>query len=186
MATELQIVNRALRLLGDDPLTEAEWAAQTLRRAQLAYEYLEEARRNTLTEYPWDFATVYTTLTADAEAPAWGYDYRYAIPALSLRVIQTEGDTTFRRSASWLLSNESSLNVTYIEDVTDFSLFPEHLAAAVAAQLALKLCEGDTGKGDLFRRLGEIYQHELTRAKAIEGHEGTPRVTYSSTLAEDR
>lgn len=186
MATELQIVNRALRLLGDDPLTDAEWAAQTLRRAQLAYEYLDEARRVTLTEYPWDFATVYVALTADPVAPPWGYDYRYAVPGTALRVLQTEGDTTHRRVASWIYSNETPLNITYIENVLDLTTFPEHLASAVAAQLALKLCEGDTGKAELFKRIGEIYQHELTRAKAIEGHEGTPPTRYSSTLAENR
>jgi hypothetical protein len=186
MATELEVVNQALRLLGDDPLTQAEWAAQTLRRAQLAYQYLTSARKTTLTEYPWDFATVYDTLDPDAVAPPWGYTYRYEYPALALRVLITEDDTTFKRVGPWLYSNEATLNISYIEDVTDWTLFPEHFASAVAAALALKMCEGDTGKGELWKRLTDMYRHELTLAKAIEGHEGRPPTEYTSTLVEDR
>lgn len=186
MATELQIVNMALRMLGDDPLTQAEYDSQLLRRATLAAQYLPTTRDVLVSSYPWNFATVRTTLTADVLTPDWGYDYRFAVPALCLRVLEVNGDTNFEREASYLLSDETTLEIKYLEQILDYTLFPPWFAATLAAALAIDMCQADTGRTDILKTVEEIYAMRIQRAQGFDGQEGTPPRDYTSQMAWDR
>jgi hypothetical protein len=57
--TAVDIVNQALRNLGDDPISSL---GDTTRRAQIANQFYATVRDATLTEHPWNFAMVRTEL----------------------------------------------------------------------------------------------------------------------------
>ncbi len=67
---ELDVVNMALRMLGDDALTSAEYAAATIRRAAIADEFYDTTLDATLAEHPWNFATKRATLYSYTEPAA--------------------------------------------------------------------------------------------------------------------
>ena len=58
------IKNMALRMLGDDTCTDAEFTAGTLRRAQIANEFYAQALYTVQAEHPWNFNTKRATLYA--------------------------------------------------------------------------------------------------------------------------
>jgi len=66
------VVNMALRMLGDDSITSAEFTAATLRRAAIANEFWLTTLYATEGEHPWNFNTKRATLLA------------YTLPAATL------------------------------------------------------------------------------------------------------
>jgi len=75
----VDIVNQALMMLGDDPLTSAQLTANTVRRAIIANQFYSTVRDATLFEHPWNFATKRTIL------------YAYELPAFSLTFAAATG-----------------------------------------------------------------------------------------------
>lgn len=69
---KVDIVNMALRMLGDDSVTSAELTAGTIRRAAIANQFYDTARDSTLVEHPWNCATKRAIL------------YAYTLPAATL------------------------------------------------------------------------------------------------------
>src|SRR5262245_55252202 len=66
------IANMALRQVGDESVTTAELAANTVRRAQIINEFFETVRDAALHEHPWNCATKRASL------------YAYTTPAATL------------------------------------------------------------------------------------------------------
>jgi hypothetical protein len=75
----VDIVNQALMMLGDDPLTSAQLTANTVRRAIIANQFYSTVRDATLFEHPWNFATKRTIL------------YAYELPAETLTLAAQTG-----------------------------------------------------------------------------------------------
>ncbi len=65
--THTDIKNMALRMVGDDSCTAAEYTTGTIRRAAIMNEYYVTVREATLAEHPWNFATARDVLYAYSE-----------------------------------------------------------------------------------------------------------------------
>ena len=177
MASEVQIVNRALRLLRVDQISslgegtgQANWAADTY----------PDARDALVAEYPWNFAMARDSLPALTDAPAWGYDYAYQLPADCLRLWSIQGEpecevAPYKIEGRRIVTDGAApLKILYIrkiENPGEFSpLFIEALVVKLAAEGAFRF----TGSVAREQAMVELYREKVAMARRYDAQEGTP------------
>lgn len=184
MTTEVSIANRALQILGADPiisLTENNKRARVLRVAFDPVRDAELQRRN------WRFSIKRTTLAALADTPDSGFAYQYQVPTDYLRLL-TGGDLIPLANLSDYVSTPSALyavegdriltdvgaplSIRYVARISDTSKFSASFAESLAARLAWECCDAITqsdSKQQLAERRYMIAMREARRANAFEG-----------------
>lgn len=184
MATEIGICNSALLKLGADRITSL---SENRRPAILCNEQYPKMRQEVLADHPWNFALKRVELATLDTTPAFEFDYALQLPADCLRVLKLDHPTLdFRVEGRSLLVNETSVNIKYIYDVTDASvfspLFAEALAARLAADLAYPLVQSNT----LHEQMMVYYEKLLRKAKAADAQEGKAEPLMYNTFLNAR
>ena len=189
MASEVSICNRALRVLGVQPISALGEDSKAGAWAQQTY---ADARDALLAEYPWNFAIKREALAASVSEPVWGYAYLYALPADCLRVLAVEGepesytDPYKIEGRSIATDAAAPLNIRYIARVTDpaqfFPLFVEALAARLAAEGAFHF----TGSTAREAQLAERYRELVANARRYDAQEGTAEGLVASDWLDAR
>lgn len=138
MASKVEIINRALDLLGADIIEDPEQDIENARIMNRAYDIVRKAL---LRKYNWNCAKVRVQLAPDASAPAFDYDAQFTVPADCLRPL-------FPKRSDWkmegrkILTNEgTTLNLIYIKDITDETEMDSCLVDVFACELAVGVCE---------------------------------------------
>lgn len=113
-------------------------------------------RKAAISAHPWTFTIKRASLTSvDLGAtPTWGFTYAYVLPGdyLTLWEIQDErinNDMDFKVEAGNLLINESSVNIKYISDEEDVTIFHPVFDEYLALSMAIKLCYSMTQNSGL-------------------------------------
>lgn len=183
MTNEVSIANRALQILGDNPILSLSEDNKRARVLRVAFEPVRDAeidRRN------WRFAIKRVSIAALAETPDSDYAYQYRVPNDYLRLL-TGGDlipladlTDYRSAPSALWSIEGDriltdvgapLSIRYIARITDASKFSASFAEALSARLAWECCDAITqsdSKQQLCERRYTMAIREARRANAFE------------------
>jgi hypothetical protein len=176
MPSVVDICNKALDKLGHGPITSLEDGTKS---ANLCNRNWSLIRDEVLREHPWNFAVKRAALAASTETPAWGFAYKFPIPADSLRILEVRDLSTgeYQVESGHILANDSVLYVRYIRKATDPNEYDIHFVEAAAARLAHELCEPLTQKSANDRKLyWTIYQEALIAAKRTDGQENPPQV----------
>ncbi len=139
--TALDICNLALAKLGEAPLPAIDRNASTA--ARLCYMHYHPARREVLVANRWTFAQQTATLSS-AEAPPAAtatatQQLSHTLPQNCLRVLQVSSPSWVLRGRS-IFCPQAHINVLYIADVEDPSLFDPLFTEALCTLLACKLC----------------------------------------------
>ena len=160
--TNYDIASRALALLGEPPITSFSGGDTEDKVGQI----YETSVLYALSMREWNFATVKALLnTNDTSAPAHGWDYAYALPALgTTRVGQPIGfyanmDTgaprvsDFEISQEWVYTNRTEIAVEYVSRISEDKwpgFFVRFMIEVLAADLALPITE-NASKADYHR-----------------------------------
>lgn len=183
MASEVSICNRALQILGADPITALSESNDRSRALTIAYSAVRDAeleRRN------WRFAIKRDSLAALADTPIADYAYQYQVPNDFLRLIHG-GDlvpypntSDYRGSSDALWSREGDriltdlgapLSIRYIAKITDVSMyspsFCEALAARIAVEIAERLTQSSSKKADAMAAYKQAIR-EATKSNAFD------------------
>ena len=168
---DLKVVNRALNLLGVEPIASLADSSKTPR---IMSALLEDTRKVVLNEFPWSFAVRIDPLGASSPGIG-GYLYRYAYPGEALNVCRVYSDKDFRGIAEFRVLNGGSGNVIatnvasgkveYIADVARLDLWPRQILECLATRLASDAAVQLTGSGQMMSALLEKYMM-LARAAA--------------------
>lgn len=196
MATsEVQIVNVALTILGEDPiasLTDATTAARVANRI------FAPQRDALLRSHPWNFATKRATLAQLAEAPAFGFAYQYALPndyifVQSLNDNDQSEDVGDRYKVEMsaagqrvLVTDEGTAQIRYTARVTDPTQFDALFDVALAQKLAAELADtltNSTTKADFHEKK---FSNRLGEARVMDGQEGSSDVSADNSLIDCR
>lgn len=144
MASDNDIVNQGLSLVGGDLREDYTDTSDTSTEATLARLFFETARDAVLESRDWPFATDRDLLdTPSVTAPVCEYDNQFAIPSDCLRVLRISLDGTFEDQVTWvregdnILVNAEEIYIKYIKQITDSTKFPNTFVHAVAAYLAV-------------------------------------------------
>lgn len=177
MASEVSIANRALALVGDEPialLTDAN------KRARACAALWPEIRDEVLRDHPWNSTSRRAQLAALATAPLFGWDLQYAWPADAVRIFSVNDDLWSQR-VGWaiegrvILTNWTApIDVVYGIDETDVNLFDAQLRAALAYRLASQLAMPLTQNEGLAERLEARYERMKISAAITDGLEEDP------------
>jgi len=171
----VSICNRALDLLGADPITSLEDGSKA---ANLCQRNFEPSADSVLRLYPWNAALSRARLAALAEAPAWGYRYQYQLPqgpepALCLRLLEIDDGSDYRVEGRRILTDYAApLDILYIGRIGDSASYDPLLAEAVAAKLAVHLAGNLTESASRVEATRNYLNDVLAEAKAIDAQEG--------------
>jgi hypothetical protein len=134
----VDVCNMALRRIGEMPIDSLEDDSDD-KRVSACYDTYEASRDEVLCMFDWACARARKTVTVDATAPAFGYDYRYALPSspYCLRVISIEDKPEYQIEGRYILTDqETSINLLYASRITDETLLDPLLRRAIALKLA--------------------------------------------------
>jgi hypothetical protein len=184
MATsKVEIVNVAIAFLGSDPITEITEATNRARTANALFDGVRDA---VLRAFPWNFATKRANLPSALPAPTYGWSYSIPLPADCLRLLSVEAGQDYDVEGRRIVSNASSLNVTYTAKITDVtlydSLFCQALGARLAHAMSKRVTDSDAGRDDLW----EIYKAFVREARSIDSQEGRATQVDASTWTDAR
>lgn len=194
MATDVDIANRALSMLGEARISALTDDNKQGRAMNARYELLRDAE---LAAYPWRFAIRRVKLYASGASPDWGYSNVYALPKDHLRTIKAGGDgineqaigvmyessgySGGQRAVYEIIEGELHTNLSspveyeYIAQITDTTkfdpLFIEALAARLAADAAEELTQSDSKK----RYAISMYEQTLNTARRTDALRRPPR-----------
>ena len=185
MASEVDIASMALRKLGAEGITAFDDGTV---RANLCRDFYPSIRDATLRAYPWNCSLTQKTLAADAEAPLFGYSYKFQLPVLPycLRVLKVEDEPDFNIKGRYIHCDESSITIEYIARITDPGLFDSLLKEAIEARLAAELAWPITRTPELIKAMWDLYAAKLREARTMDAMEGTVESWESNALIDVR
>tara|TARA_R110000803_G_scaffold22601_7_gene56074 strand:+ start:17 stop:595 length:579 start_codon:yes stop_codon:yes gene_type:complete len=191
MATDVSICANALRRLGDDPITSL---SDDTERARLCNGFYADARDSVLRAHPWNFAITRASLARLTLAPAYGFNYMYALPTspYCLRVLEMEHpDYIFKieteaTSGRVLLTDEAEAKILYVGRVTDATQFDTMFVDALTAKMAVDLAYPVTGSTALQAQMQKMYDNKLSEARSVDGMEGFIDEWGSTTFTDFR
>lgn len=191
MATDVTIVNAALIRLGETTITAL---SDDTKPARLANAIYGDVRDAVTRAHPWNFALARAELTANANAPTWGYDNAYDLPGdpdHCLRVLTIEGED--EHAGRWtvegrqILSNLSApIQITYLRRISEPDDTDPLFREALSARLARELAEPLGKSTSLQQAMAEFYGAKLREARSADGQEGTPDVLVADTWLSAR
>lgn len=176
MADTVTIVNRALALLGAEPIVNL---TDNTPEAQIASRMYDTSRKSVLSECLWNFATKRVLLNIINDPPAYIIDesnFVYQLPSDIIRIFETNQPAAIWRSEGiYILANSAGLGIKYVFDLTDTTKFSSSFVDAFADKLAADMCYAVLNSNTEAKLLLEKYNGEsLPKATAENSQEGTP------------
>jgi hypothetical protein len=105
-------------------------------------------------------------LSEDESSPDFGWDYQFVLPVDYLSCIGLyDTVSSYSIEGSLLLTNDGSVDLVYIAQVTDVTTFSPMFVDVLVLQLALKLVMPLSQDKVLRRELQEEYAMTMARAK---------------------
>jgi hypothetical protein len=173
LATQLEICNLAMTVLGADTIVALSDSSANARRITAVYTpCLEDVLRS----HPWNFAIMRTQLAVAVTTPTYGYDYEFALPADCLRVIEVSDSSApideFKIEGVKLLINyNSSVYIKYIKNETDTTKYTSQFSFVLASRLASELAYAITNNKETADLAMKIYQARLQQTKETDSQE---------------
>lgn len=173
MASDVQIANYALTMLGDKRINALDENTEEARACNAVYTLIRDA---CLSEHEWNFSVSRATLGLLSSEPVFEWDYQFQLPNDCLRVIYTDlsDASDWKIEGRYLLTDSSSVNIKYVAQITDstkFSpMFVKYLAARLAEELAFPLTGSRSLESDMYSKAEKI----KINAFGLDSVEGTP------------
>lgn len=189
--SEVDISNFAMDILEEEYITSL---SQDTKAARWLNRNFAQTRDAVLRAHPWNFAMERTTLLADSTDPAFGWTYRYAVPADCLRPMPLTqngklngAQYPFEYEGGYVLTDATApLKFRYIKRETDPAIFDNLFIEALSARLAAKAAHLITGKASQQENALKIYTAAIAEARIIDGLEGTPEAVLDEDVLDAR
>lgn len=189
MASEVDIINSALNMVGATNIISRGEDSKSARITNQRYDYVRDA---VLRAHPWNCAVTRRALTSDTDTPAFGYENQFTLPTdpYCLRVLGLDYlDIDFVVEGRKIVTDEDTINVKYIARVTDPNEYDQLLIEAIAARLAADTSFALVQSTSLTQSMFGLYESKLSEARFVDATEGTPgatdNVTVSGSLQSD-
>lgn len=177
------IVNLALARIGTSKRISSIDEGTPIANAALTV--FDPSLRAVLAAHPWNFATTRASLPADADAPAFGYAYKYTLPGECLRWLPPERDEDVyfegeEESGAILTDSEAPLSVRYIRLVEDAALWSPEFEQALAYRIGLDMAYAVTALAEMSELTERGFEKALREAKRLDSRR-TRRPSRGST-----
>jgi hypothetical protein len=184
MATDVQIVNKALQRIGvDKPIASL---SELSKAAVLANSCFETERDYCLEDFWWPFATGFATLALvsdgdEAFNDRWYYAYRYPSAALAIRCIVTAVhpdpnpppfEIARDAQGKLILTNEAGpVNVEYTARITDPGEFSAMFSEMLAWKLGSVMAPSLSRIENMAKSCMQMYEIDKTKAQSRAANE---------------
>ena len=183
--TKVELANLALGFVGVRPGL-SEWEERGT-NGQAVRDAWPLARQELLRGKAWNFATKRAVLSAAADAPAFDWDYAYALPADCLKVLEFNaklagtGEATFDLEGKFILSDDDTAQLRYTADVEDCSQWDASFCQAFAHGLAALIAPSLSTNPQLGMQLRNAAENIALQAAGPNNVEGRPRAVLAQT-----
>jgi len=166
--TKTEIANIALAKFREGRITNIESNSDSV--AVVMNDQYDHALELLLEEHRWNFASTRVTLTQLSDAPPFGWDYQYQLPADLIRLKDVNGEDVeassklFSLEGNALLTNDDTVTITYVAKITDVNLFSPSFVECLALKLASITCGRLTGDTELAIMLDRQYNQALSKS----------------------
>lgn len=173
MASITEICNRALIRLGADTIVDIN--EQSSKEARLCNILYNQVRKELLRAHPWNFATKRAILAADVDGPEFEYTYSFTLPSDCLRTLKVnQYNSTYKIEAGKLLTDDESVELIYIYDVTDPTQFDSTFTSLLVLKLAMEMSYNITGATFAYGGIQTEFNQLKREAKLYDAQEGIP------------
>jgi hypothetical protein len=192
MPSETDVANVALRLVGGTRITSFTQATPNANAINDIYSEI----RDTLLEFPWNFATQRVELAKLTATPSFKFDYAYALPSDWIYTISVHdndggvGTIDYREeqlSGQKVFTTDSdSMYLTYVKRETNPNLMPPSFRIALASALARNLAITIANSNVLEDQLAARAEKDLSKAKSIDAMGSFPEPRPRGSWATSR
>mgnify|MGYP006426587809 CR=1 FL=1 len=194
MAGEVEVANVALGMIGEAPITSFQDDLETARAVNLRFPTVRDA---VLRSHFWNFATRRKQLAQLSQAPAFGFDAQFQLPADWLRMLTVNpGESGPHRLVSQvnytiegrrlLIRGDTTARIVYIARVADLSQWDTLATEALAGRLASELAVSITQNRELAAQLWSQYRDKLAEARSVDGMDIPPQALESNEWIRSR
>lgn len=170
MASRAEIGNRALIKLGQPRVSNFETDESV--NAVTINALWSSVRDIVLQTYPWNFSVKRANIAASAEAPSWGYSYKFPIPSDCLQILEIRDDVEYQAEDNHILCDESGpIYIKYISNSTDVDSWPPTFNELFIAHLAIEASEritDDTGLKQLLMQQLRMVEEKVMATDSVE------------------
>jgi hypothetical protein len=175
MATDVEIANAALRRLGAGTVTSF---TQGTKSANCVNDLYVVTRDNFLRAHNWNFASKRVKLAQLSTAPAFGFDYAYALPSDWIRTVSVHDNdagvstVTYKEETqddqNVLLCSSTDVYLRYVSRVTDPNRMPPDFRTAFSRRLAAEMALDLTASNSIQAASDQEAERLLLRAKSAD------------------
>ena len=184
MSSIIQICNQALIALGEAPIASLDDNSKAASTLNTLY---DPVRKELLRTHPWNFAITQATLSIFGTTPLFDYNAAYALPSNCLRVWGVvNAFTPWRVVGKLIYSNDSSLGIYYVADITDSTQFDALFEQALVLLLAIRSSFAITQNVSLEPVLQQKFKLKLAEAKLRDSQEDYPQQFISDDWSDSR
>ncbi|MFI3271239.1 MAG: hypothetical protein R3Y11_03910 [Pseudomonadota bacterium] len=170
MPTQISIVNKALRMIGQSEISSLGDGTAAAARCDRAWStVLDEVLRM----HPWSHAMEWASLARLTTSPAFGFHYAYAMPSNCIRIVdvRSHGDLhrqglPFEIVGTHVYTDAKPCLARYVVRNADYDYWPsdfcEALSCKLAADIAIPLARDG---GQIMKAMMERYQMALDYAR---------------------
>lgn len=177
MASRETIANRALQALGVNRVSSLDEGSKNADAVKFVFDFVRDAELRTNF---WSFAIKRAQLAADSETPAFGRTYQYSLPADFVRLAPQDptyasGYSDWLREGNKILTEDAGpLNIRYVCNSVSAETYDPNFADALAARIAMEVCEELTQSAAKADRLEAKYKYFVDLARKTNGIEAGP------------
>ncbi len=182
MWTDIDIINRALRLVRAQSLSSL---SENTAIAKIAKDLYEPIKQMVLSLHPWNNAMKRVELEYDVQKPVFGFAYQYTLPFDCLRITGCNSEC-WQKEGYKILSDTPNLELIYIANIPSCGM-DANLVRVISARLAFEIAQSQGESSNLTERLYQLYKDELKSAKIIDAKEaGVKQSQYESSWITGR
>ena len=190
MASKVDLANEALLMLGANSITSF---TDNDSNAVLVNRFFDGERDAVLRSHRWNCAITTANLASLATAPIIDWAFKFTLPTdpYCLRVLDVRtvsGDIKLDHAIQGreLLTEESTVDITYIQRLEDTTLFDALLHQAIVFRIAWKLAYPITRSHTVMSQMGAMFESIVREARTIDSQEGTPETIVTDALTDLR
>jgi hypothetical protein len=173
MSSKTAICNKALRRLGISQAILNVDTDNTTTSSIFKTSY-DQVLEEVLRMHNWNFATFRQSLNIDsAKTISYGYKNAYVLPTIPkfLKLISIEGSEPFAIENNYILTDASTLNISFIGKVTDVNKYDSLFINCFALKLAYEVGFALTESRSLVGEIGEEFLKMLSASSSKDNQE---------------
>ena len=190
MGSQVDLANESLLLLGANTITSF---ADDDSNAVLVNRFYGSERDALLRSHRWNFAIGTANLASLAATPLIDWKFKFTLPTdpyclriLDVRTVTGDIYLDFAIQGRELYTEESTVDITYVQRVEDPTQFDALFYQALVFRLAWKMAYPVTRSSATMSLMGQMYDAVVRDARTVDSQEGTPEVIATDTLTDVR